>query len=179
MKHTLKTYISGIIALGILAVAAPVAQAGTSLNDETIYAIFDQANMADISTGRLGWKKAHAKEVRNLAKMVVSDHSAVQQMGRDMAIELGYVGTPPDNDTSVSQLAVDLAKLEALDGSAFDRAYLRHEVDFHSGVIAAIKGTLLPAIKNPKFKTLLQKVLPGFEHHLAETKKLAKKFNVR
>ncbi len=179
MKQRLNIYISTVLALSVLAFAAPAAQAGTSLNDETIYAIFDQANMADISTGRLGWKKGYSKEVRELARMVVSDHSAVQQMGRDLAKELGYVGTPPDNDSAVSSLAVDLVELASLDGAAFDKAYLRHEVAFHSGVIAAIKGTLLPAIKNPKFKTLVQKVLPGFEHHLAETKKIAKKFNVQ
>ena len=66
-----------------------------SLNDDTIFAIFDQANMADIATGRLGWKKGQSDDVRMLAKMVIVDHSNVQQMGRDVATKIGVFGTPP------------------------------------------------------------------------------------
>ena len=89
MKHSIRHAVLSIVVL--LATASGVASAGV-LNDATIFSIFDQANMADISTGRLGWKKAHAPEVKALAKMVVNDHSAVQQMGRELAQGLGYIG---------------------------------------------------------------------------------------
>jgi len=128
-KNTLKFCSLSTLAALALLVSAP-AQAGTGLDDETIYAIFDQANMADISTGRLGWKKAHAPEVKALAKMVVSDHSAVQQMGRELAQGLGYIGTPPDGDNSLADQAQTLAKLDGLSGPEFDRAYLLHEIAF-------------------------------------------------
>ncbi|MCR4377827.1 MAG: DUF4142 domain-containing protein [Rhodospirillales bacterium] len=176
-KNILKLCSLSTLAALALLVSAP-AQAGTGLDDETIYAIFDQANMADISTGRLGWKKAHAPEVKALAKMVVNDHSAVQQMGRELAQGLGYVGTPPDGDQSLADQAQTLAKLEALSGPAFDRAYLLHEIAFHQAVIDAVKGTLLPSIKNPQFQNLVSNVLPGFEAHLAATKDVARKLDI-
>lgn len=179
MKYTLKTYTSGLLMLSALVFLAPVAQAGSGLNDETIFAIFDQANMADISTGRLGWKKGKSKEVKNLAKMTITDHTAVQQMGRNLAKKFNMLGTPPNHDGAVASLAEDLAYLDTFEGEAFDRAYIRHEIAFHAGVIGAIKNTLLPAIQNDELKALVLKVLPGFEHHLAETKKIAKKFNIR
>ncbi len=148
------------------------------LNDETIFAIFDQANMADIATGRLGWSKSQNPEVRKLAKMVITDHSAVQHMGREIAKELNILGTPPENDQSWAAQAAALSKLSALSGEEFDTAYLRHEIAYHTAVIDAINTTLLPSIQNPKFKALVIKVLPGFKHHLAATKSAADKLGI-
>lgn len=145
------------------------------LDDATILAIFDQANMADISTARLGLKKARSEEVKTLARMVVTDHEHAQHLGREVAHELGIVPLPPDNDKSVAQQAKSLALLESQSGAEFDKAYLLHEIAFHQSVIEAIQTTLLPAAKNPQIKALIEKVLPGFQHHLAATKAAAKK----
>lgn len=175
MKHLLKTAAAAALSLAVL--QALPASAGP-LDDETIYAIFDQANMADIATGRLGWAKSQNADVRALAKMVVTDHSAVQHMGREVAKDMGILGTPPANDQSWAAQADALAKLSALDGAAFDEAYLRHEIAYHTAVIDAINTTLLPSIKNEKFKALVVKVLPGFEHHLAATKAAADKMGL-
>ncbi len=148
------------------------------LDDETIFAIFDQANMADIATGRLGWKKATHEDVRALAKMVITDHTAVQQMGRDLAKELNILGTPPSDDQSWQAQANALADLSKLEGQAFDEAYLQYEVAYHTAVISAVETTLLPSIENQNFKALVLKVLPGFKHHLAATKETADKLGV-
>lgn len=148
------------------------------LNDATILAIFDQANSVDIYTGRLGAKYGNSEEVRELGRMVATDHVAVQQMGRDLAKKLDILPTPPDNDTSAADQAKTVALLQSKSGVEFDKAYLQHEIAFHQSVINAVKETLLPSIKNNEFKNLVKKILPGFEHHLAETKAVAKKLGV-
>ncbi len=155
------------------------ATAGGNLDDATIFAIFDQANAADIWTGRLGLKHGRSQEVRALARMVVADHEAVQQMGRDLAKKLGVVPVPPDNDTSAENQAKTVALLQSKSGGEFDKAYLQHEIKFHQSVIDAIRGTLLPAIENDEFKALVNKVLPGFEHHLDETRAAATKLGIK
>lgn len=151
------------------------ANAGGKLDDATILAIFDQANMADISTGRLGLKKGHSEEVKTLARMVVNDHSEVQHLGRELAHKLDVVPLPPDNDRSVENQAKALALLDSKSGVEFDKAYLLHEIAFHQSVIDAIQTSLLPAAKSPQLKALIEKVLPGFQHHLSATKAAAKK----
>jgi hypothetical protein len=70
----------------VLSSLGPGAAAG-ALDDATILAIFDQANTADIVTGRLGAKYGASEEVRALGKMVATDHVAVLQMGRDIREE--------------------------------------------------------------------------------------------
>lgn len=152
--------------------------AGGELDDATILAIFDQANAVDIYTGRIGAKHGNSEEVRALGRMVATDHIAVQQMGRDLAKKLGIIPTPPDNDSSVADHAKTIALLQSKRGAEFDKAYLRHDVAFHQSVVDTVKGTLLPAIKNNELRALVKDVLPGFEHHLAETKAVAKNIGI-
>jgi len=155
----------------------PTGAAGV-LDDATILAIYDQANAADIVTARLAAKYGASEEVRALGRMVATDHMAAQQMGRDLAMKLKIVPTPPDNDTSVAEQAKAVALLQSKRGAEFDEAYLQYEVAFHQSVVEAIKGTLLPAIKNDELRNLMKSVLPGFEHHLAATRAVAAKMGV-
>lgn len=172
----------GAVLAAALAMAAPAHTSSANaapLDDAAILSIFDQANMADITTARLGLKRAQSPEVRDLAAMVLADHEAVQHMGRTLGKELGIIALPPDNDTALESQAKAYGILQAAPAADFDRAYLLHEIAFHQTVIDAIKGTLLPSITHPDLKALVIKVLPGFEHHLAATKQVADRLSVR
>ncbi len=176
MKCLIKTLSAGAIVVANM--LSTHAYAGAKLDDATIFAIFDQANTADLWVGRLAVKKGQSEDVQMLGKMVAVDHVAVQQMGRDLAVKLNIIPTPPDNDSSAENLAKTVALLQSKSGADFDRAYLQHEVLFHQSVVDALKKTLLPAIENEQLRALINKVLPGFEHHLAETKAAAKKIGI-
>jgi putative membrane protein len=162
----------------LLAATAPLV-AQQTLDDPTIVAIFDAANTADIETGTLGSKRAHAKEVRDYAAMVAHDHSVVRQQGRDLAKKLGVTPTPPADDASAKTQAQAMATLGALHGAEFDRAFLHHEVAFHQSVIDAVKTTLLPAIRNEELKALVLRVAPAFQAHLMAAQQLEKKFGAQ
>lgn len=177
MKKSTGAILSAVLAWGALACGG--ARAADKLDDATILAIFDQANAADIWTARLGVKRAHSGEVKALAKMVATDHEAVQHMGREMAKKLGVIPSPPDNDASAEAQAKAIAVLQTKSGPEFDQAYLRHEIAFHQSVIAAVKNVLLPSTRNGELRELIIKVLPGFEHHLAATKEVAAKLGVK
>ena len=143
-----------------------------ALDDATIVAIFDAANTADIETGSLAAERAHSQEVRDYGAMLVTDHKAVRQLGRDLAAKLGVTPTPPADDASAKAHAEAMTSLRAKNGMAFDRAFLRHEIAFHQSVIDAINTTLLPAIKNRELKELVLKVAPAFEAHRAAAERL-------
>jgi putative membrane protein len=146
-----------------------------ALDDATIVAIFDNANTADIETGKLAAQRGHSNEVRQFGAMLARDHDMVRQQGRDLAKKLGVTPTPPAADQSARDQAALIRRLSGLGGPEFDRAFLEHEVVFHRDVIAAIETTLLPAITNEELRALVLKVAPAFQAHLDMAQNLRKR----
>jgi len=157
-----------------MAVAAPAA----TLDDRAVFALYDQVNGFDVETASLGAVQGHDPAVRELAVMVLRDHSAVRQMSRDLGARLGIAYTVPEQDEASRGHAQALARLRGKRGVAFDRAYLAHEVEFHRAAIKAVRETLVPGVTSPELKKLLLDVLPGFEQHLSHTVELAHRFGV-
>lgn len=147
------------------AASAAEAPAAPALDDATIVAIFDAANTADIETGQLAAERGSSKTVRDFGAMLVHDHTAVRQSGRDLAGRLGVTPTPPAGDASAAAHTQAMAQLRSKQGVEFDKAFLEHEVAFHQGVIDAVRSTLLPAIQNAEVKQLVVEVAPAFEAH--------------
>ena len=100
-------------------------------------------------------------------------------MMRDLARKLAIAPIPPDSDSNAQDHAKTITLLQGKSGAEFDRAYLLHEIEFHSAAVNAVKQTLLPEIQNEEFRALVQKILPGFEQHLAETTDIAHKLGYK
>jgi putative membrane protein len=146
-------------------ITAARSQTAKKLDDPTIVAIFDAANTYDMETGSLAVNKAHSKDVREFGAMLVRDHRNARQQGRDLAKSLHVTPTPPKNFALANAHVAAMRSLRGLKGRAFDRAFLKHEVDYHNAVIDAVTHTLLPAIQNAQLKDLVTKVAPAFVAH--------------
>ena len=152
--------------------AAPSAQA---VNDAQIASIVVTANQVDIDAGELASKMAANPDVRKFGATMVTDHTGVNKAAMDLAARLKV--TPEDNATSRALKAggdKNLAKLRTLNGAAFDKAYLDHEVAYHSQVLEAIDKTLVPSVRNAELKALIVKVRPAFVAHLEHARSLQK-----
>ena len=66
----------------------------------------------------------------------------------------------------------ELAKLKALTGADFDKAYVDNEVSYHEAVIGLLDKTLIPNTKNAELKSLLESGRPIFVAHLGHAKML-------
>ena len=122
--------------------------------------------------------KTSSPEVKAFAKTMVRDHSAVNAKATALAKKLGV--TPVDSDTSKSLKADGdemLAKLKAMNGAEFDKAYIDNEVAYHESVIGALDKVLLPNAKNAELKSLLESGRPIFISHLEHAKTLQKSLN--
>jgi putative membrane protein len=159
-----------LTAPSLRAQAAPATQA--KLDDPTIVAIFDAANTWDIQTGNLAAKRGTTSDVRQFGRMLVHDHTAVRQQGRDLAKKLGVHPTAPANPPLYREHVAAMAKLRGLHGKAFDRAFLQNEVTYHQAVIDAVTKTLLPAIQNAELKDFVTKVAPAFQAHMMRAQQM-------
>lgn len=149
--------------------------AATALDDAAIVAIFDLANTADIETGTLGAERAYTKDVKDYGTMLAQVHTEVRQKGRDLAKKLGVTPKLPADNTMLRNHQAALHRLRALNGPAFERAFLAHEQAFHAAVIDAVTTTLLPAIESQELRDFVASLAPAFEAHRVMAEHLQKK----
>jgi putative membrane protein len=155
--------------------AAAAAASAQTPNDAQIAAIVVTANQVDIDAGKLAESKASNPQVKAFGKQMVTDHTGVNKQATDLVTKLGV--KPEDNPTAESLKsggADNVKHLETLNGAAFDKAYLDHEVTYHQQVLDALDKTLVPSAKNEELKALLVKVRPAFVAHLEHAKHLRK-----
>ncbi|RDU96848.1 DUF4142 domain-containing protein [Trinickia dinghuensis] len=153
--------------------ASVYAQQQAAPTDAQIAAIVVTANQVDIDAGKLATGRAHAKDVKQFAKLMVQDHTNVNKAAVALAQKLNL--TPEENDTSNALKQggdENLAHLKKLKGEAFDKAYVDHEVAYHEAVLDAVDKTLIPSAQNPDLKALLVKARPTFEAHLEHARHL-------
>jgi putative membrane protein len=149
--------------------------AGATLTDPQIAAIVVAANQVDVDAGKLAVDKTKNDEVKKFAQLMITDHSAVNQAAVELVTKLKV--TPEETDASrglVSSGADTRTKLSALDGEAFDRAYVDNEVAYHQAVIGVLDTQLIPSATNEELKKTLVSVRPAFMAHLEHAQQLQK-----
>lgn len=142
-------------------------------NDAQIAHIVLTADSVDVDYGNLAVKKTKNAEVKAFAETMIRDHTAVNAKATALAKKLGM--TPEASDTSKSLKSdgeKEIAKLKAIHGAEFDKAYIDNEVAYHESVIGALDKVLLPNAKNAELKSLLESGRPIFVSHLNHAKEL-------
>jgi putative membrane protein len=169
--------VSALVLAGFLAFGADLVFA-QGVTDAQIAAIVVTANQVDVDAGKLAVSKSTNDAVKKFAQLMVDDHTGVNKAAVELVTKLKVV--PQDNATSQSLKAggeKNVARLKALNGAAFDRAYVDHEVGYHQQVLDALDKTLIPSATNAELKALLVKVRPAFVAHLEHAKRLQKSTN--
>jgi putative membrane protein len=162
--------ISTFVIAGFLLVPAASVSA-QDINDAQIASIVVTANQVDIDAGKLAQTTSTNPEVKKFAERMITDHTGVNKSAVDLVTRLKV--TPQDNPTSQSLKSggdSNVASLKTLKGTAFDKAYIDHEVTYHQQVLDAVDKTLIPNAKNEELKALLVKVRPAFVAHLEHAK---------
>jgi putative membrane protein len=161
------------IIVGTLLCFPAAAISAQTVSDAQIASIVVTANQVDIDAGKLAAAKATSPEVKKFAQQMVTDHTGVNKQATALVTKLKV--TPEANATSQSLKAggdKNIANLKGLNGAAFDKAYIDHEVTYHQAVIDAIDKTLIPDAQNAELKAMLVKVRPAFVAHLEHAKML-------
>jgi putative membrane protein len=142
-------------------------------NDAQIAAIVVTANQVDIDAGKLALTKSAAKDVKDFAQLMVTDHSGVNKAATELVTKLKVKPEENSTSTALKKGGEDtLERLKRLKGAQFDKAYVDNEVTYHQTVLDAIDKTLIPSAKNEELKSLLVKVRPAFAAHLEHAKHL-------
>ena len=133
----------------------------SDLQDEAARRARVAAQQADAYVRENPWKTAGAAAIIGAA------------IGAAVALATRLKVKPEDNPTSEGLKNGgddNLAKLKGLKDSAFDDAYIAHEIAYHEQVLDAVDKVLIPSAKNDELKALIAKVRPAFVAHLEHAK---------
>ena len=134
--------------------------------DANIFALLDEANVADSTHGQVASTKGTSAAVRDFGRQMMRDHHTLRAEGQALAKRLNVTPAPPAGDTlpahaqRVSDLLATTAK-----GKDFDKAYIDHEVEMHKAVLD-IATRAMNAAQSTELKNMIQKAAPAIQGHL-------------
>ncbi len=124
------------------------------------------AGMKEIDISRAVLDRLANRHGKDLAQMMVTDHTAANEELMALAASKGV--TLPAEDVSVS---ADWAKKTG----DIDRAYAKEMVSDHVGAVKLFENASQSA--DPDIAAFARKTLPTLQHHLAMAQELAKDVN--
>jgi putative membrane protein len=156
-----------LLAVALSVAGAPVFAADTN-PDATFYKHAAEGGIAEVELGQLAQKNSNNPSVKEFGAMMVKDHSAANEKLKSLAATKNV--TLPSSP-SVGQMATK-AKLEALSGEAFDKAYIKdmtkdHEEDIKEFNKEAASG------RDPDAKVYAATTLPTLQTHLQKIQAIA------
>jgi putative membrane protein len=146
----------------------PAAERITRVPDANTAAILLTSHNADLAAARVAAARALHRDVKLLARNLVTDHSSMSATLSRLLSEIGL--TPREDDVSRllrDQSAARRDTLRTLSGEAFDSAYVESEVRFHQEVLVAIDRVFLPSARNARLKEYVTMMRPTISAHLA------------
>lgn len=134
--------------------------------DANIFALLDEANMADSAAGALAATKGTSSAVRDFGKKMIRDHHTLRAQGEALAKKLKITPTPPGDDTQVADAQKEMDTLNSTaKGKDFDKAYIDGEVEGHKKVLEMATKAFAQA-QSTELKNLIQKATPTIKGHL-------------
>ena len=129
--------------------------------DKTFATEAADGGLAEVQLGQLAAQKASSPQVKEFAQRMVADHTQANQDLMQLAkSENLNLPTQPD-----SKHKSELERLSAMNGSAFDAAYMKHMVQDHEQTVAEFKKQAQSG-SDPALKSFAQKYLPIIQQHL-------------
>lgn len=158
-----------------LSPTAEPGQPAEELSDANIVALLDAANEADSTAGALARGKATNPEVKEFARLMMSEHHALRLQGQQLAKQLGITPEPPANDPVKPLAESEMAALRSTaKGAQFDRVYIEQEVAVHKAVLD-LADRAHGATDNEQLKALIEKAKPVIQKHLDRAEELQDK----
>jgi putative membrane protein len=156
--------------MAALATAAPAVAQSSNSNTNSTDTLFvsqaAQAGMAEVADAKLALGKTTDPSVKAFAQRMIDDHSKANDQLESIARE-DSLALPSGVGTANSDMH---AKLEGLDGKAFDSAYLMGQRKAHEQAIALFQKEA-QAGSNPQLVAFAKKTLPTLQEHLSMDEK--------
>jgi putative membrane protein len=138
--------------------------------DRQFVATAGSGGLAEVEAARLAEQQAGKKQVKDMAQRMIADHSKANEKLASLASQAGLSApTAPD-----AKQKAEATKLKTLSGAAFDRAYVKDEIQDHKETIALFQKEAKSG-QDPQLKQFASQTLPTLQQHLKMAQKISTK----
>lgn len=163
-----------LVGLVVLVLApAGAASAAPSTQDTQYLQAIHQANLVEVSAGKMAQQKGVNQRVKDLGGQFVTDHTELDESVQETASEVGV--TLPDKPTNDQQAVLN--HLKGLNGTAFDTQWVSMELIAHTRSIDATETEVAQG-SDPAVVQVAQNALPVLQEHYRELVSLAEALGV-
>ena len=122
------------------------------------------SGIKEVEASRVAQSKGQAKEIKDLAAMMITDHTAMGDKVKALAASKNVAFRD-----SLSTEDSDMIRNNKKTGAAYDREYASMMVDDHEDAVRRFENAANNA-KDPEVKALATEALPKLKHHLEMSK---------
>jgi putative membrane protein len=160
------------MSLSLMGSSAP-GRGARAIDDATILTRFEEMATADLGCAQLAAERAQRGDVKAFAAVLVREHTMARQMARDAALQLKVTLKPnPDNKQKGEHEKIE-KELRERNDIAFDVLFVRHELEYHKALVAAINKDWMPAAQSADLQGFLGQVGAAFEAHVATAEQIS------
>jgi len=141
--------------------APPVGSRILDRQDEIFLHEIAAAGMTEVEFGQLAQQRAGNPSVRDFGRQMVEDHSKANARLNAM-VQTSEIKLPTAMNPTYKKGFDDLMRLQ---GAAFDRAYIKGQIDDHNRVAQMLEHQIAHG-KDPQLKAFAAETLPTVRHHL-------------
>lgn len=145
--------------------AAPAAPPSLATADQTFINAAATSDANEIQQSQLADSKARNPRIKQYAAKMIADHTKTSQQLTTLAQSKGATVTPTPPDPAIQ------AKLDADKGAAFDRDYMRDQVNGHMTAVQAFQDEIANG-QDPDLKAFAQQGLPIIQQHLTMARQI-------
>ena len=145
---------------------------GLTLSDANIVSVLDRLDENEIAAARLALTKASAPEVQAFAGRILNEHRESVAASGQLATELLLQPEPPALASDLKQAHEEaMQELRTKSGEAFDRAYLRYEIQQHTRAFTLLEAAA-ESETNATLKQELVRTGPDLLSHISAARAL-------
>jgi putative membrane protein len=152
---------------------AEEAQGGTILTDEQVLQFAHTANVGEIDQARLALSKSKDTRVRDLAQMMIRDHTQSDNKGAVVAKKDNLTRAPSRaNDSLRSDAEGATRTLRTEPDAEFDKNYVDTQIREHQALLDSLDQKLIANVKSADVKAYLIEVRAAAASHLQHAQDL-------
>jgi putative membrane protein len=168
-----------LLALLAAAALASACASGTApapaLTDHEIAMVVRTANDGEIELGELAASSAADTRARDLAQMMVREHTAANERAAALFRERNLVPAESGISNELrSRASAEAKSLSAAGGPQLDRAYVDGQVRMHRDLLRMIDETLYPAARDQNLRDYLTSMRATVAAHLGHAESVSR-----